>query len=163
MKRDPRLANAVNFAVEVDHPFRGRFKTDGRWSTREAAEGWKSFIGKFWRCSVKVVEVPVGRTIMARRIQIEELIAELQEISRKWGNTCVVHEAIKWGASALWADSDEDADKKLMQKWERDINTEPGHGVDDLGAGNPETGGQQEGVREQADGPRKHRRRLQGK
>jgi hypothetical protein len=40
-----------------------------------------------------------------RMVQIADLIAELQEIQRKFGNTCCFISGLSWGSVALWHES----------------------------------------------------------
>lgn len=46
---------------------------------------------------------------MARQTQISKLIAELQDVQNKWGDTCVHIRAggLTWGATALHANDDD--------------------------------------------------------
>jgi hypothetical protein len=46
---------------------------------------------------------------MARMIQIADLIAELQELKAKWGNTCCYVYGLAWGAVALNMQADDEA------------------------------------------------------
>lgn len=41
-----------------------------------------------------------------RMVQIADLIAELQELHRRFGNTCCHVTGLAWGSNALWSESD---------------------------------------------------------
>lgn len=45
---------------------------------------------------------------MARMVQIADFIKELQEIERKFGNTCVYIRDVSWGANALNRHADDE-------------------------------------------------------
>lgn len=58
---------------------------------------------------------PINRR-RGRRLQIAELIAELQDIHKRYGNTVVYVSGLSWGSKALWDMADvEDAEKMAKE------------------------------------------------
>jgi len=46
------------FAIEVDHPLQGWTRLQGRYSTRQNAKGWLSFVRAAWhRLPLRIVRV----------------------------------------------------------------------------------------------------------
>ncbi len=59
----------------------------------------------------------MGVEVMAkgRMIQIDDLIKELQDIRKCYGNTCVYIRDVSWGALALNRKADDDAAEQAVE------------------------------------------------
>jgi hypothetical protein len=59
--------------------------------------------------------------------RITKLMADLQDIHQKFGDTCVSAKRLCWGATALWADERDrrEAEAPLLSEYQREGGATP--------------------------------------